>query len=82
MNQLVTFAVFLAGPIIGGELADATGDFLLLVTSGIALGAAFGTLTVLLLDVDPRWELGVGLGSLLGLFLGLLAAILDTAIGG
>lgn len=76
MNQLGTFVTFPAGLVIGGAIADATGDFLLLVTSGIALGAAFGTLTVVLLDVDPRWDLGVGLGSLIGLFLGLLAASL------
>lgn len=50
VNQIATLVAWLPDLVVGGAIADATGGFLLLVTSGIALGAALGTLVVLLLD--------------------------------
>lgn len=45
----------------------------------MGLGAGVGATVIWILERDPRWDRGVGYGSLLGLLLGLALAIVDAA---
>lgn len=79
--NLQMVATFLLGLSFGGAIAEATGDFLLIVTGCITLGAALGSAYVWLRQYEPQWDRGVGLGSLVGLAVGLVLAILDAGLG-
>jgi len=79
VTQLNTILTFVAGTLVGGLIADAVGDFLLLLTGTIAVTTALACLVVYWNEDEPRpWDRGVGYGSTIGLALGLIIAIIDT----
>ncbi len=82
MNQLGSALLFLAGLVIGGRVASgAIGDFLAIVGGCVGIGAGIGASATYLSDYEPRWDRGVGLGSIVGLVTGLCLAILDAGLG-
>jgi hypothetical protein len=86
----LTALAFAYGLVIGGALAELFGDFLLLVTGGIALGsfggAAYGWRACG--RGDPWQERGArraqaaANGALVGGVFGLCAAVIDALAGG
>jgi hypothetical protein len=83
VNQLASALLFLAGLSLGGALANgAVGDFLAIAGGCVGLGAGIGAAAIWILERNPRWDRGVGYGSLLGLLVGLALAIVDAVGGG
>ena len=83
MNQILLTLTFVLGVLLGGAIADGgVGDFLAIAGGCVGLGAGVGAAAIWILERDPRWDRGVGYGSLLGLLVGLALAIVDAAAGG
>jgi len=79
MPQLLTVFTFVAGAVVGGLIADTTGDFLLLLTSTIAIATGLSSLLTWWNEDEPRrWDRAVGHGAIIGLAVGLILAIVDT----
>lgn len=57
------------------------GDFLAIVGGCVGIGAGIGASAAYLSDYEPRWDRGVGLGSIVGLVTGLCLAMLDAGLG-
>ena len=77
--QLLTVFTFVAGAVVGGLIADTTGDFLLLLTSTIAIATGLSSLLTWWNEDEPRhWDRAVGHGAIIGLAVGLILAIVDT----
>ncbi len=82
LNQLAPILTFLAGLLLGGAIADGgIGDFLAIAGGCVGLGAGLGAAAIWILERNPRWDHGVGYGSLFGLLIGLALAIVDAAGG-
>lgn len=58
------------------------GDFLAITGGCVGLGAGLGAAAIWIIEQDPRWDRGVGYGSLLGLLIGLALALVDAGAGG
>ena len=69
---------FVAGLLIGGSIAGAAEDFLILWAGGITVGAFGGALVVFVAQREPDFNAGIGWGSLLGGLLGLALAVADA----
>jgi hypothetical protein len=83
VNQILLTLTFVLGVLLGGAIADGgVGDFLAIAGGCVGLGAGVGAAAIWILERDPRWDRGVGYGSLLGLLVGLALAIVDAAAGG
>ncbi len=82
MTQLSGALLFLAGLVIGGRVASGSiGDFLAIIGGCVGIGAGIGAATAYLSDYEPRWDRGVGLGSIVGLVTGVCLAIVDAGLG-
>jgi hypothetical protein len=83
VNQLTPILTFLSGLLLGGAIADGPiGDFLAITGGCVGLGAGLGAAAIWIIEQDPRWDRGVGYGSLLGLLIGLALALVDAGAGG
>ncbi len=83
MSSLTPILTFISGVLAGGAIADGgVGDFLAIAGGCVGLGAGVGATAIWILERNPRWDRGVGYGSLFGLLLGLSLAIVDAAAGG
>ena len=73
---------FLMGLFVGGLLAEWIGDFMLIVSSSIALAAAVFSTVEWLRRAEPQWDRAVGLGTIAGFAIGVLLAMIDAGVGG
>ena len=83
MSPTAFLLTFVSGLLMGGAVAEgAVGDFLAIAGGCVGLGAGVGALAIWVLEREPRWDRGVGYGSLVGLLVGLALAIVDAGAGG
>ncbi len=98
MNQLAAALTLIAGIVIGGAIADALGDFLMLFSGGVTVGGVLGAAYGLARrrghrrdEADPirwgarepaDWQRYGSIGGLAGGAAGLLLAIVDALLGG
>lgn len=77
-------SLIVAGDLVtAGQLADgAVGDFVAIVGGCVGVGAGVGTAYEWFRRLKPDWGAAAGRGSLGGLFIGVLLAILDAGSGG